>query len=387
MTQAVEGWRRVAVDPNVPRTNGLEFLQQLRTLVWDKLEPALVGAETILVSPDGPLCRFPLGALPGSKPDTYLIEERTIVVYPLPRLLPQLAASATAAGSPTVAESLLLVGDVEYGGSPGQADLLASRSAPRSQSLHGFRKLEHSAAEVAAIQLSFTRRFKKGTVELLLGDEATESAFRQQAVTHRWLHLATHGFYDPPELRELKRAQVAHDKGDLTQGLFERGGIAGYNPGLLSGLALAGANRQTVNSGEDDGILTAIEVSSIDLTGVELAVLSACETGLGSTAGATAGGEGLLGLQRAFQMAGARTVMAGLWQVPDRETMLLMQRFYRNVWDKKLPKAQALREAQIWLLRDGKPPRGLDIPDEKANPSKRLLPKYWAAFVLSGDWR
>ena len=97
--------------------------------------------------------------------------------------------------------------------------------------------------------------------------------------------------------------------------------------------------------------------------------------------------DGVLGLQRAFQMAGARTVMAGLWQVPDRETMLLMQRFYQNVWDKKLPKAQALREAQIWLLRDGKPPRGLDITDEKANPSKRLLPKYWAAFVLSGDWR
>jgi CHAT domain-containing protein/tetratricopeptide (TPR) repeat protein len=383
VTRAVESWRKVAVDAEVPRTNGLESLQELRTLVWNKLEPALVGAETILLSPDGPLCRFPLGALPGSKPDTYLIEERTIVVIPLPRLLPQLAASATEDRSTNRKESLLLVGDVEYGGSPGQADLVASRSAPRSQSLHGFHKLEHSAAEVAAIQLSFMRHFKQGTVELLLGDEATESAFREQAATHRWLHLATHGFYDPPELRELRHAQAAHEKGDLTQGLFERGGIAGYNPGLLSGLALAGANRQIVNAGEDDGILTALEVSSLDLSGVELAVLSACETGLG----ATAGGEGLLGLQRAFQMAGARTVMAGLWQVPDRETMLLMQRFYRNVWDKKLPKAQALREAQIWLLRDGKPPRGLDIPDEKANPSKRLLPKYWAAFVLSGDWR
>jgi tetratricopeptide (TPR) repeat protein/CHAT domain-containing protein len=387
VTRAVEGWRQVAVDPGVPRTNGLEFLQQLRTLVWDKLEPALVGAETILVSPDGPLCRFPLGALPGSKPDTYLVEERTIVVIPLPRLLPQLAASGTADRSPTVAESLLMVGDVDYGGSPGQADMLATRSAPRSQSLHGFRKLEHSAAEIASIRDSFEQRFDHGSVRFLRKEKATESAFREQAPEFRWLHLATHGFYDPPELRELRHAQAPHERGDRTQGLFERGGIAGYNPGLLSGLALAGANRQSVNAGEDDGILTALEVSSLDLSGVELAVLSACETGLGSTAGATAGGEGLLGLQRAFQMAGAQTVMAGLWRVPDRETMLLMQRFYRNLWDKKLPKAQALREAQIWLLRDGKPPRGLDVPDENANPSKRLLPKYWAAFVISGDWR
>jgi CHAT domain-containing protein len=383
VTRAVEGWRQVAVDPDLPRTNGLEFLQQLRALVWDKLEPALVSAQTILLLPDGPLCRFPLGALPGSKPDTYLIEERTLVVIPLPRLLRQLAASATTDRSPTVAESLLLVGDVEYGGSPGRADILASRSAPRSQSLHSFRKLEHSAAEIASIRDSFEQRFDHGSVRFLRKEKATESAFREQAPKFRWLHLATHGFYDPPELRELRSAQLAHEKGDLRHGLFERGGIAGYNLGLLSGLALAGANRQTVNPGEDDGILTALEVSALDLSGVEMAVLSACETGLGSTVG----GEGLLGLQRAFQMAGAQTVMAGLWRVPDRDTMLLMQRFYQNVWEKKLPKAQALREAQIWLLRDGKPPRGLDIPDEKANPSKRLLPKYWAAFVISGDWR
>jgi CHAT domain-containing protein len=67
--------------------------------------------------------------------------------------------------------------------------------------------------------------------------------------------------------------------------------------------------------------------------------------------------------------------------------MQLMQRFYQNLWDKKLPKAQALREAQIWRFKDGQPPRGFDILDEKANPSKRLVPKHWAAFVLSGDWR
>lgn len=275
---------------------------------------------------------------------------------------------------------------------PGQADLVASRSAPRSESLHAFRKLDHSAAEVASIQLSFSRHFKRAPVDLLLGEEATESAFRQQAPKHRWLHLATHGFFDPPELHAAAARQKTTDRsGPIEPGreqtALAQAGVGGYHPGLLSGLALAGANLRTVKAGQDDGILTALEVSSLDLSGVEMAVLSACETGLGATAGDTVGGEGLLGLQRAFQVAGARSVMAGLWRVPDRETMLLMQRFYQNVWNKKMPKGQALREAQIWMLKETKA-RGLDAEEEEPkNTSKKLLPKYWAGFVLSGDWR
>jgi CHAT domain-containing protein len=249
---------------------------------------------------------------------------------------------------------------------------------------------------VAAIQLSFARHFKQAPVDLLMGDEATEAAFRKNAPNHRWLHLATHGFYDPPQHHAMLPAAVASAvPKDGTraaepappQSEFAQEGMGGYHPGLLCGLALAGANCQTLDPGQDDGILTALEVSSLDLAGVELAVLSACETGLGQTAGQTAGGEGLLGLQRAFQVAGAKTVKAGLWQIPDRETMLLMQRFYQNVWTKRLPKAQALRESQIWMLKEAKPGRGLDVPEEDAQTSKRLLPKYWAGFVLSGDWR
>ncbi len=394
VSEAVENWRREAVQPDRPRTNGIEWLEKLKTLVWDKLQPHLAGVETVLVSPDGALCRFPFGVLPGSKPDTYLVEERTLVVIPVPRLLPQLIKASAERGA-AEPESLLLVGDVEYGGSPGRADQVASRSAPRSQSLHAFRKLDHSAAEVAAIQLAFQRHFKRAPVDLLLGEDATESSFRQQAAAHRWLHLATHGFYDPPDVpaagaaRRAKSGTAQSERREAASQLdqFDRGETAGYDPGLLSGLALAGANCQTVKPGEDDGILTALEVSSLDLSGVELAVLSACETGLGSTVGKTAGGEGLLGLQRAFQVAGAKSVMAGLWRVPDRETMLLMQRFYQNVWTKKLPKAQALREAQIWMLKEAKPPRGLDTGEEETPASKKLLPKYWAGFVLSGDWR
>jgi CHAT domain-containing protein len=154
---------------------------------------------------------------------------------------------------------------------------------------------------------------------------------------------------------------------------------------------LAGANKPDAG---DDGILTAEEVATLDLTGVDLAVLSACETGLGPTAG----GEGLLGLQRAFHAAGAHTVVASLWKVDDAATRDLMQRFYDNLWNKHMGKLAALREAQLWMLHDRRPPtprstnrdpRGLKPLDRQEQPSTegRLPPYYWAAFVLSGDWR
>ena len=112
-------------------------------------------------------------------------------------------------------------------------------------------------------------------------------------------------------------------------------------------------------------------------------MLSACETGLGKTAG----GEGLLGLQRSFQAAGVRTVVASLWKVPDAATRDLMEHFYENHWRKNMGVLAALREAQLSMLREGGQ-RGMEfsagqLPDK----SQRLPPFYWAAFVLSGDWR
>jgi hypothetical protein len=92
----------------------------LRKLVWEPLEASLAGAETVLISPDGPLCRFPFAALLGQTPNTFLIEERALAVIPVPQLLPQLLASTATNESPLAGkESLLLVGAVDYGGSPG----------------------------------------------------------------------------------------------------------------------------------------------------------------------------------------------------------------------------------------------------------------------------
>ena len=96
---------------------------------------------------------------------------------------------------------------------------------------------------------------------------------------------------------------------------------------------------------------------------------------------------GVLGLQRAFQVAGARTTITSLWKVPDVATQLLMQRFYENVWGRGLGKLAALREAQLWLMREGGK-RGISLPDETGDEKPKTLPPfYWAGFVLSGDWR
>ena len=107
--------------------------------------------------------------------------------------------------------------------------------------------------------------------------------------------------------------------------------------------------------------------------------MSACETGLGEVAG----GEGLLGLQRPFQVAGARAVVASLWKVPDIPTQNLMARFYENLWRKGLPPRAALRAAQLEMLREGYK-RGL-VPIDEPRKTERVPPFYWAAFVLSTD--
>ena len=124
---------------------------------------------------------------------------------------------------------------------------------------------------------------------------------------------------------------------------------------------------------------------------VEWAVLSACDTGLGKWAG----GEGLLGLQRSVQAAGARSVVASLWTVDDDATRALMVEFYRNLWERKMGNLEALRQAQIKMIKDYDPTSGelrglgsksVKIKFDGEKPS-RLPPYYWAAFQLSGDWR
>ena len=155
----------------------------------------------------------------------------------------------------------------------------------------------------------------------------------------------------------------------------------------MSGIVLSGANQgDALGLGYGAGILTAEEVAGADLGGLELVTLSACETALGRL------GRGeVFGLQTAFQLAGAKSVVASLWKVESHATQALMEEFYRNLWQRKLGRLQALQEAQKTMLRRYNPVagklRGVGgiVPD--APPGVPCPPFFWAAFTLSGDWR
>jgi CHAT domain-containing protein len=320
-----------------------------------------------------------------------LIDDLSIAIVPVPRLLPELLKSDPHKNNdqPINHPSLMLVGDVDFGADPGAIDLLAAdRTAPRGGQAFHWSPLPGTRDEAAAIRATFVKCFGRlGAIELTKGG-ATKEAVCRNARNCEFLHFSTHGFFAPPELRSALAAATEHN---LSSGSdpFDVSDLVGFHPGLLSGLVLAGANRPFQDN-KEDGILTALEVAEMDLRGVQLATLSACETGLGETAG----GEGLLGLQRAFQTAGAKSVVAGLWKVPDKATQMLMTRFYDNLWRKKLSKLEALREAQRWMIHEAPKERelvrGLNFAPGQQQPlpeSEPLPPYYWAAFVLSGDWR
>ena len=441
---------------------------------------------TVLISPDGVLAQLPWGALPGKKPGTFLLEDVTLAVIPVPQQLPQLLSRKRMTGPPA---SLLLAGDIDYGGDPGQPqNLLAQRAAVGRQSngrLMQFPQLDAAQHELTSILGWYEKAEGSGKVNTLRKLKATEAAFSEQVPQHQWLHVITHGFFAPTTLTaepseptvagigaglkveagrclvtDLVDAGAAQQDGRLQVGdeilsianrdgrpiaaagksLLEiiaiiRGPVGSQvrlqvrpqsnarqkvevvltraplpdqmakkpipvHPGLLSGLAFAGANTPPGKE-QDDGILTALEIASLDLNQVDTVVLSACETGLGEVAG----GEGLLGLQRAFQVTGAKTCVASLWSVNDAGTRVLMERFYDNLWNKKkrMGKLAALREAQRWALRNpaefyakftedekrgSSRVRGLDLPPVTEGEANTATPTfYWAAFVLSGDWR
>jgi CHAT domain-containing protein len=358
---------------------------ELRRLLWLPLEKHLAGAKSVIISPDGALGRLPFAALPGSKEGSYLLEEVALTVVPVPRLLPVLLAKKDELEK---MPSLLLVGDIDFdadGSGKADAGTRVAATGTRSGERLKWASLPGTRGEIVAIGGSFEKRFGDSKLKILRGEQATQGSLREWASKYSHLHLATHGFFAPPEVRS---ALAANDQDRLAGDLFDKQGVTGFHPGLLTGLVFAGANKPPA-PGQSDGILTALEVAELDLTKVELAVLSACETGLGKVAA----GEGILGLQRAFQVAGARTVVASMWSVPDEPTRVLMERFYENQWTRKMGKFAALREAQLWMLREGRAHAGvqrgiqrLDLRD-RPDPNAPLPPYYWAAFVLSGDWR
>jgi CHAT domain-containing protein/Tfp pilus assembly protein PilF len=352
---------------------------ELRKRLWEPLAKYLEGAKVILISPDGPLNGLPWAALPGAKEDTFLVHEYAFAVVPTPQLLPEvLNAKPRREGE---SPSLLLAGGIDFGKPKARAAGMPSGKLPP---LPLYKDLPGAESEVKDLGTEFQGAFRNTPQpEVLSKDAATKPAVVAAAARHRFVHLATHGFFaDEAEQSAVSMASRGVDL--LRSGLYLRLEAAGRHPGLLSGVVFAGVNRS--DRRPEETILTAFEASELELGHVDQLVLSACDTGRGLVAG----GEGVLGLQRAFQLAGARAVVASLWKVPDEETRLLMREFYRRIWsDKPLPRAEALRQAQLWMLekgkdRGGKDRSGVELPERPQGPPS---PYIWAAFILSGDWR
>ncbi len=410
IARAIDGWRAAFGQPGSPITRPDVRLQdRLVERVWQPLAQHLQGVENILIAPDGPLCWFPPAAFPGERPGSYLIEQFA-VGYVTSGL--HLAETLQPPTQPPVPGGLLLAGDIDY-----QAEVAAAATESTAWEFggrvamiepatrDGFEPLPGTGLEVSNIA-ALAAQIKGVDRPLLLTQaEATEQRIKQELAGGNWryVHLATHGFFAPSP--EPERSAEVGDRHLLAADAREAFQPPVRDPQLSSGLVLAGAARPPAVSGSEDGILTAAEVENLNLLGTELVVLSACQTGLGTEVA----GEGILGLQRAFHVAGAQTLVTSLWRVDDAATSLLMEKFYHNLWKEELPRLEALRQAQLFVLDHPEAvddrrqtlataltERGIDLstvhtlPQQTSSPAEssgRSPPALWAAFLHSGRWR
>jgi CHAT domain-containing protein/tetratricopeptide (TPR) repeat protein len=369
--QAIHAWRSHVQEGGAD----VQADRALRERVWQPVAQALPEATTrLIVAPDGELALLPFEAIREAD-GNYLIERLAISYVStgrdlMPRPLP-----------PQKSDRALVLADPDYDAAsdhkpvvgPPDPDAELHRSADLTRAGVRFRSLPGFAREADTVA-----RLLQGKpgwrVQQYHREQASEETLAGQP-RPRLLYCITHGFFlkdldrlrgktDP--LRELELVDAGPRRVKLPD--------PGDKPGLRSGLALAGANRWQERSaqGVSDGLLTALEVEDLDLWGTELVVLSACETGLGEVQV----GEGVLGLRRAFQQAGAQTVLASLWKVPDNETEQLMTGFFQR-WLAGSGKADALRQAQLELIRR--------LRASKEAKHRQAPPLYWAGFICHGQ--
>ncbi len=335
---------------------------------WKPLEPALANVKRVYVSPDGVLNQIPIGLLADASGKLLLEKYQLRIVNSTKDLLRQFPAAtsktAILLGNPkfdlTEAEQRAAV--IQLTGGVQQHSSLVAPSTPpvptsqRAVDLSGgaLNPLPGTQVEVSAIE----RLLKNSAWQVTpyTGDRALEEVV-DKLHSPRIVHIATHGFF----LSDREIAQKLKASGTPPAPIED--------PMLRSGLFFAGADRIRAGAapapGLDDGVLTAYQASQLNLEGTELVVLSACETGLGQQSN----GEGVFGLRRGLQEAGADAVMMSMWSVPDQETQELMALFYAK-WLGGMDKPEALRQAQL---------------EERETVRKRYgkdLPFYWGAFVL-----
>ena len=345
--------RRAAMTPggDVDAVGG-----QLRKLIVDPFAAQLQAIEHLIVAADGALHLTPFAALPTDRGQR-LLHKYAVSYLTSGRDLLRMTVQTKPRG-PAV-----MMGDPAYD-DLGRAPPENASAAPRSDVVLGkFAPLPGTAQETKELASLWPN------AQVLTGAQATVGALKavQGPVL---LHVATHGFFladqqDPTVTGARSGRRSAELFGDLPAAALPQ--LGKDDPLLRSGLALAGANRQP----DGRGVVTALEVAGLDLAGTQLAVLSACETGVGDVHN----GEGVFGLRRALVLAGAQTQVMSLWKVDDAATRDLMVAMHKALLGAEghapLSRVQALRQAQVALSAD----------------AKQAHPFYWAAFVLAGDWR
>jgi CHAT domain-containing protein len=331
---------------------------------WKPLETPLAESKRVYLSPDGLLNQVSFGVLPTAD-DRLMLEKYDLRLLSSTKgLLREKRAAAS--------KLAVLIGNPRF-------DLAEPEQRVVARNM---RKAEQPETLVATMATALRSRDQgRGTLAPLPATKVGLEAIRALLVKQGWqvevygeanaleeavkgvkgprvLHVATHGFFLADQ--QVKPRSLASE---IPSGRED--------PMLRAGLFFAGANRviSSVQSSPDidDGVLTAYEASGLNLQGTELVVLSACETGLSEVRN----GEGVFGLRRALQEAGAESVLMSLWEVADRETQELMTLFY-DKWLSGMSKHEALRQAQLELRAKVKARYGQD------------LPLYWAAFVLVG---
>jgi CHAT domain-containing protein/Tfp pilus assembly protein PilF len=315
-----------------------KLMQSIRHLIGD--------ASQLLISTDGELSLIPFEALLDSQ-GRFLVERYSLAYLSSGRDLLRMQVARE------IKHNALVVADPAFGepeqvlaqaGGPGIP--AAKGNGRRSVTSAGdlsetyFAPLSATAQEARSIQALFPE------ATVLTGAQATESALKQAAAP-RILHIATHGFFLRPA-----ETTAAGDK-PAAQAINANAKIE--NPLLRSGLALAGANLHR-SGGDDNGILTALEASGLNLWGPKLVT-------------EIKNGEGVYGLRRAFVLAGAESLVMSLWPVSDYVTRETMTAYYKGLKD-GLGRGEALRQVKLAMLKR----------------KDRQHPFYWASFIQSGEW-
>ncbi len=364
LNEGQEMLSRLGADAAEERVN--KPLRALAEQVLDPLIAEVGDAKKLILSPDAALWLVPWAALP-LKDGRYAIEE-----YQFSYVVSGRDLMAKSSPAPTDAAPVIMA-DPNFDLTPtlentpvARGGRSASRFVGSFNDLTNVGRLPGTAKEARAIT-PFVQQYLDAAPTIHLQDAAREEVFKQLKQPSL-LVLSTHGYFledqqqvEPADglTTDDRRKVAATSNGQLVE-----------NPLLRCGLLLAGCNnRGQASDAVDDGVLTGMEIVGTNLRGTKLVVLSACETGIGEVQN----GEGVAGLRQAFQLAGAESVLATLWQVPDEQTAMLMEYFFENLAAGQ-GKSEALRNAQLSLM---------SLIGRHNNTTH---PYYWAAFTLTGSY-